>query len=63
MKLPKHIAAKFAILWIMFCNVDRTSTVTNSKLLVKKNDKNYSAFLIPKVWQILKHFAKQCHHL
>ena len=63
MKLPKHIASKFAIFWIMFCNVDRTSTDTNSKLLVKKNDKNHLAFLIPKVCQILKDFAKQFHHL
>ena len=36
--------------------------ITNPKLLEMKNEKtSYLGFPIPKIWQILKHFARQCH--
>ena len=64
MKLAKQIASKFAIFWIMLCIVMLTEhPLTNSKLLVQKNGKNYSACLIPKIWQILKYFARQFYQV
>ena len=57
MKLARQIASKFAIFWFMLCIVILIEhPLTNSNLLVKKNGKNYSAFLIPKIWQIMKKF-------
>ena len=64
MKLAKQIASKFAIFWFILCIVILIEhPLTNSNLLVKKNGKNYSAFLIPKIWQILKYFGRQFYHL
>ena len=47
-----------------FWNKTKASTVTNPKLLEIKYEKNYiwvfsQGFLIPKIWQILKCFARQ----
>ena len=37
-----------------------SSTVVNPKLFEMKNEKKtYFGFLIPKIWPILKHFARQ----